>query len=266
MDKGRARQRLGTVQVLAAAAALVLVVALAGCGGGSGGAVGLKAPKTAASAPASSTTSTTVKPAFVPKVTLTFTEKMPNTGDTETGTLKVGQLTPADQAVTLPSGRSSAGVLTCQVDRQRDLIAPATLDVRNDNNGFNQNVAAHLYAFVARGGLLGAIGKPLYLADVVYSQGGPTCTSVVTYSDAVSQYGSAFGLTRAQTPPGESAHAEFFIIVPGVRTPGAPLGDRSFLDQNGIAVRPGLVAQQLTDCSAGIGPSAPCSVAFGSLV
>jgi hypothetical protein len=172
-----------------------------------------------------STTTTAPRPPFTPMATWTF-RQVDGTGDRSSGKLQLGRLTTAEQAATVPSGRTLG--TGCTIDRQRDMVIPGVLEVRNDNAEFDQRINTNFYA-LDEAGYYGSAA----LFDVeMFLSNGPDCIHVSATGPGQGEWLS-LGSTNS-VRPGGLIRADFYVVLHNLRSPTRPLGEIGRIRQLGL--------------------------------
>jgi len=167
------------------------------------------------------TTPTTSTQGFTPIGTWLFTAKDPDTGDSEAGSFALGRFGPSSAAASFNDTHTFASA-PCQVDDQRDLVAPFEFTVRNTNQGFAQDVKESLWA--VSDGPTPPTGDQPWLHAAVFYDAGPQCVGVTSFTADGSQ--AALGLdSNAQLQGGGSVTVDGYLILNSILTPDHPNGD-----------------------------------------
>jgi hypothetical protein len=139
----------------------------------------------------------------------------PSSGDKSSFRLALGALRAIKD--------SAGGTQVCGANEQRDLAAPFSFSVANDNTGsFSAEVSATFAA------LYGSDASPGLSAAIVYSDG-PKCVQIKN-GQVASGGGSLLSCkSTGQVPAGQSVTCSGWIILAGVASPAFPTGDAKSL-------------------------------------
>jgi hypothetical protein len=151
-------------------------------------------------------------------------------GDRTGGELTVGRFSSPAEAQSLPGGQTATS-LPCQVDPERDVVAPAVLTVTNANDTLSQKLDVSFFAFDDRHP---GTEEPILDAAPFYTSG-PKCIGVTRFTFFNGQASIGLASTDALEPT-RFVSISLYLVLHNFVTAKEPGGDESLLRHIGLVL------------------------------